>query len=73
MTKNTLRSAYVRFDKKGNPLPKFLLPPYAELKEIVLDVSKIERTEKQRQEWEAIAEAQRMRDQPLFSLGGLTP
>ena len=54
-------------------LSNFLLPPYAELKEVVLDVTKIERTEKQRQEWEAIANSQRLRDQPLFSLGGLSP
>ena len=36
-------------------------------------VTKIERTEKQRQEWQAIAKSQRLRDQPLFSLGGLSP
>jgi len=73
ISKRPLRSTYVRFDKKGNALSNFLLPPYAELKEVVLDVTKIERTEKQRQEWEAIAKSQRLRDQPLFSLGGLSP
>ena len=71
VSKRPIESAYVRLDDDGNPKQNFLLEPYEEVKDIVIDVKKIDRTERQRDTWETLAQAYRERNQELLPLGGI--
>ena len=65
---DTIESDYVRVDKNGVKQRNFLLPPYAEVKDVIIDVTKIDRTEKQRDTWESLVLARREREQELLPL-----
>ena len=70
-----MNSFSLKFLKKmiGGPfvVTVIFMELYEEVKDIDIDAKKIDRTEKQRDTWETLAQAYRERNQEILPLGGI--